>query len=478
MTLAASTVVGLGSAANSAGALNVTSITDIGVPGSFPWGTAFDATGRVWVAMPGCDPSPSCSSGTPPGKLARDDPVSSSWTTTVSLPAGYGQPLFVEVDSAGRVWFTMPVTNAIGVYDPGNATVQQWPVPTASSGPWDLEIDPQGTIWFAEHFTNKIGAFDPSTHTFREISTPAANSNPYGITVDTAGNVWFTENTDSVALIAEYTTQGVLNEFRIRNTPTGGTGLTPHMIILDRAGDVWWSEGWVSAIAKLSVASAQPGTNAGVTEYQYYTPPCGTCQSHTSGISVDSQGLIWFDDSVLNRFGSFPVGGGSFALYSAPGRHPHDGLRVDAGDRVWFDEEFSNRIAVAVQSDQPPPTTVPTTTTTLVPPVAGTVLGADTFVRADQSRWGTASDGQGWGGDANNVDAFSVAHNAALVTNTGGNSYSAVLGPAAKDSEVVATGSISSFNNSNFGDVVRFTDTNNWYKAYIDGQKPDHPEDG
>jgi hypothetical protein len=34
---------------------------------------------------------------------------------------------------------------------------------------------------------------------------------------------------------------------------------------------------------------------------------------------------------------------------------------------------------------------------------------------------------------------------------------------------VYATGSISSFSNSNFGDVLRWTDGNNWYKAYIDG---------
>ena len=33
----------------------------------------------------------------------------------------------------------------------------------------------------------------------------------------------------------------------------------------------------------------------------------------------------------------------------------------------------------------------------------------------------------------------------------------------------IATGSLSSFTSSNFGDVLRWTDGNNWYKAYIDG---------
>ncbi len=69
------------------------------------------------------------------------------------------------------------------------------------------------------------------------------------------------------------------------------------------------------------------------------------------------------------------------------------------------------------------PTNTPTSTSTPTPtPTAtpGTTLGTDTFQRANQSHWGTASDGQTWGGD-------------------------------------------------NFGDVLRWTDGNNWYKGYIDG---------
>ena len=48
-------------------------------------------------------------------------------------------------------------------------------------------------------------------------------------------------------------------------------------------------------------------------------------------------------------------------------------------------------------------------------------------------------------------------------------SYSAVLGPVATNAEAWVTGSLSAFTNSNFGPVVRWTDGNDWYKAYIDG---------
>src|SRR5215831_3378978 len=287
----------MGTHAQSSLAPGISNVTDYYVPGSFPWGTTFDSSGRVWVALPGCDLAPSCPSSTPPGKLALFDPNAQNWATIVSLPAGYGQPVFVAVDHSGKVWFTMPVTNTIGLYDPVSTTVAQWAVPTPSAGPWDIAIDSRGMVWFTEHYVNQIGFFDTNSQTFHEVATPAANSQPYGITVDASNDIWFTENTDSVALIGEYTSQGVLNEYKIRNTPTGGTGLTPHLITVDPNGNIWWSEGWVSAIGTLNVAAAQPGTNNGVTEYRY------TPGSHTSGISADKQGLIWLDDSLQNVFG-------------------------------------------------------------------------------------------------------------------------------------------------------------------------------
>ena len=475
--IAASTLLIVGSImrtrAQSSLASGISSVTDYYVPGSYPWGTAFDGSGRVWVAMPGCDLAPSCSSSTPPGKLALFDPNTHNWATIVSLPAGYGQPVFVAVDQSGKVWFTMPVTNAIGLYDPVSTNVTQWAVPTASSGPWGITIDSKGTVWFTEHYGNQIGSFDPNSHTFHEVATPASNSQPYGITVDASNNIWFTENTDSVALIGEYTNQGILHEYKIRNTPTGGTGLTPHLMTIDPGGNIWWSEGWVSAIGRLNVATAQPGTNNGVTE-NHYTPSCGTCGSHTSGISTDKHGLIWLDDSLQNTFGSFPIGGGSFSFSPSPGSHPHDGLNVDSQNRIWFDEEFANKLAVAIPAGSPTPTTTATATLTNTPtstptPLPGTTLGTDTFQRANQSLWGIASDGQTWGGDANKLSLFSISGGRGVVSATNGTSYSAVLGSQASNAEVYASGSLSSFANSNFGDVLRWTDGNNWYKAFIDG---------
>lgn len=315
--------------------------------GSDPWGTTFDGSGNVWLAVPGCDPNPTCGSSTAPGKIEEFSPSSSHWIQTLQMPSGYGQPLFLAFDSKGQLWFPSPMSNALEMYNPSSHSFSQWKVPTASALPWDVAVDHNGNIWFTEHGSNKIGRFNPTTHAFTEIATSASNSQPYGITVDGSNNIWFTENNSSVARIAEYTSGGKLQEYKVRTTTA--SGLTPHLIVVDHSGNIWWSEGFVGGIGELKVSQASPGTNNGVTEH-FYSHLCSTCGTHTSGISVDNLGHIWFDDALQSIYGSFPVSGsGSFALYHTPtsNSHPHDGLRVDSLNRIWFDEEFANKLAKA-----------------------------------------------------------------------------------------------------------------------------------
>jgi hypothetical protein len=114
-------------------------------------------------------------------------------------------------------------------------------------------------------------------------------------------------------------------------------------------------------------------------------------------------------------------------------------------------------------------TPTPTATVTVTPtPGPGTTLAQDTFQRADQKFWGTASNGQIWGGDANTQAAFSIHNDVGQIAN-GSGPYNAVLGPPATDAEVLFTGSMSSFTNNNLGALLRWQDNNNWYKAYING---------
>jgi len=134
-----------------------------------PWGLAFDTSGHVWVAEPQCDVNvsavPICSHTITSGMLEYSKQGFSNGAQPLqklSEPQGYSSPFFLAFDSSGNLWFTEPVTNAIGEYDTTN-NWHQWTVPTSGASPLDLTIDQYGHVWFTELSANQIGEFDPNT---------------------------------------------------------------------------------------------------------------------------------------------------------------------------------------------------------------------------------------------------------------------------------------------------------------------------
>lgn len=99
--------------------------------------------------------------------------------------------------------------------------------------------------------------------------------------------------------------------------------------------------------------------------------------------------------------------------------------------------------------------------------VLGSTLAQDTFQRANQTFWGTASDGHAWQGDANTSPAFTIVNNTGQISGNG--AYNALLGPVVQNAEVVMTGSITNFTVSNMGVILHWVDANNWYKAGLTG---------
>jgi hypothetical protein len=102
---------------------------------------------------------------------------------------------------------------------------------------------------------------------------------------------------------------------------------------------------------------------------------------------------------------------------------------------------------------------------------AVTILAQDSFKRANQVFWGTASDGGQWNSDANSIEVFSIVGNAGQLDHAQG-AFNAILGPVTTDAEVVFSGTVNQFAAGatvNMGAVLRWTDTNNFYKALING---------
>ncbi|HAG98202.1 MAG TPA: hypothetical protein DDW33_11665 [Ktedonobacter sp.] len=349
-------------------------IRETTLPSPIPWGVSFDASGNVWVAEPGCDPTPICSPQQAPGNIAQYNRQNFSLVQNYAEPGGYAPPLFLAVDTNGAIWFTEPSINAIGELMPnnGNPTWKQYIVPTPNASPYDLTFDQAGNLWFTEFTASKIGEFNPATQVFTETPTPTPNSNPYGIVGpdSNTGAIWFTENNSAVSQIGRFTPplSGTLSTTSIDEYLTKSrNNSTPHLITFDHKGNIWWTEGFDATIGSLAISQAVSGTSNGVAEYPVPQPQCASgsnCGSHISGIAVDSAGTVWFDDSLSSRIGSYVPTTGTFTMTVIEGgtdsnAHPHDGLAVDASNTIWFTEEFADKLGEVIQNNVPTPTPTP-----------------------------------------------------------------------------------------------------------------------
>ena len=362
--------------------------------GADPWDIKFDKSGHIWVAEPQCDVNvgafPICSHTVQSGIIEYSVAGFNNGVQPLNKlvePTTYTSPFFLAFDSSGNLWFSEPVSNSIGEYDTGG-NWHQWTVPTAQASPLDLTFDQYGHLWFTELGASQIGEFDPATQGFNEYPTPTANSRPYGITGPdpTTNSIWFTENNGNVHRIGQLTpnSDGTIKNNHISEYLTniscpGSNCITPHLITYDKTGNIWWSEGYDGALGKLVISQAADGTNNGVTEY-HVPPVCPpVCSSHISGIAVDSNGTVWFDDALSSRYGSFTPSNppaSQFNMYVIGGcvtnnTHPHDGLTVDSNNNVWISEEFANTLAEAqpgnVSNPTPCPTSSPTSSPTASP---------------------------------------------------------------------------------------------------------------
>ncbi len=87
--------------------------------------------------------------------------------------------------------------------------------PTGSAFPWDppvIAAGPDGNLWFTEHSANQIGRIT-TAGVITEFPIPTASSGPYGIAAGPDGNLWFAE--PGANQIGRITTAGVVTEFPI-----------------------------------------------------------------------------------------------------------------------------------------------------------------------------------------------------------------------------------------------------------------------
>ncbi len=277
---------------------------------------------------------------------------------------GNGNILGIAADVAGKIWFTMPEANLIGVRSP-SGTVRTYPLPKPNSAPGYIAAGPDGNMWFTEQVGSAIGKITPEgvitefpltsifvhstgptvivrgpdgnmwfteqiTHSVGKI-TPKGGitrysgfSQPYGLTVGADGNLWFSES--GANAVVRLSTGGVSKRF-----PLPTPGRIPGLLARGPDGNLWLTALVGNIVAKIT-------TSGTVTEYAIPTQ-----DSYPSGIVGGLDGNVWFGEVNAARIARITPSG-SIIEYPLPRNYTSPSGFTLGSDAVWFGESYGGRI--------------------------------------------------------------------------------------------------------------------------------------
>jgi streptogramin lyase len=205
-------------------------------------------------------------------RLIEFDPKTKAFTYH-NMDGGF-YPHTVRFDAKDRVWFTLALSNQVGMFDraankfnfydlPFRSFMERitvkltpfifkllgWGIPIAnyvkvdhaSTGvplPYGIDITPDGKAWIARLHTDQIASVDPDTGTVTMVKTPFKG--PRRLRSDRDGNLWIVAFNESQ--IVRYSPKS--GEFKRLDLPVMPKGSdTPYSLNVDRAHHQVWVNG-------------------------------------------------------------------------------------------------------------------------------------------------------------------------------------------------------------------------------------------
>jgi len=220
-------------------------------------------------------------------RLIEFDPKTKTFSNH-EIGSGF-YPHTVRIDDKDRVWFTLALSNQIGMYDrtankfttydlPFRSFMEKltvkltpfffkligWGVPVTnwvkidhvSTGvplPYGIDITPDGKVWIARLHTAEIASLDPATGEITMFATPLKN--PRRLRTDRDGNLWISMYSESAVLRFEPKT-AKFTTFHLPVQPVGSD--TPYALNVDRKRHQLWVNGTNSdGVHRLDIATGQ-----------------------------------------------------------------------------------------------------------------------------------------------------------------------------------------------------------------------------
>ena len=240
-------------------------------------------------------------------------------------------PRNLVADSAGRIWFTAPASNGIGVVTVTSGVddplivyqVEFYSFP-ANSEPYDIDFG-DGAIWFSLHGANALGRMDINTREVQFFTIPSADAMPTGIHFG-GGQVWLALNNARIASFDPATTTFVEYLF------PDDLSATPQVedLVYQDSRAIWFTMPQANLV----------GIYNSVTD-RFFTIPTGEPGPH--GIALDSDGRPWVTAIDASRVGRYsPTTVSSWIWYNTPtsDSRPAKLIVFDSTDRreVWVTE--------------------------------------------------------------------------------------------------------------------------------------------
>ena len=220
------------------------------------------------------------------------------------------------------------------------ATLSEWTIPTANSGPYSIILDPSGNCcWFAESFANKIAHFDPASNTFQEWIIPTANSLPLGMAAATIASQTAIIGAEGNGnkMFVFFPATGIIKEYAL---PNGGS--LPEEVSIEPGGSgqtrAWFTEATRNAWGELVYDPSLP--NAQIFEDAFPAAVGGIANGLSAG-----PGTIWFAGaSALTRFDR---GSLQYLMFALPTHGTSHGtyLTADTLGQIWYTQGVGNNAA-------------------------------------------------------------------------------------------------------------------------------------
>lgn len=205
-------------------------------------------------------------------RIIEFNPKTKEWTNHL-MDEGY-YPHTLRVDNDDNVWFTLALSNQVGMFDRKKKTfklfdlpnrsfkesvtvnlmgvllkLMSWGLPVAnwaavdrdSTGvplPYGLDIAPDGGVWFARLHADSIGRIDPETHEIKMYKTPFHG--PRRLRVDNDGGIWIAAFPESQIVRFDQEKE-TFEFFDLPVEPLGSE--TPYSLNIDKQRNIVWVNG-------------------------------------------------------------------------------------------------------------------------------------------------------------------------------------------------------------------------------------------